>query len=175
VNTQSPDQTSAAQTTFRPVGPDDDTFLLELYATTRADEMTMVPWTDEQREAFVRMQFAGQQQHYQETYPSATHEIILSNNQPVGRLYVARLDEEIRIVDITVMPVERNRGVGTFSIKGLMDEAENARKVVRIYVENYNPSLNLFERLNFKAVQQQGFHILLEWSPNAGANQVKLS
>ena len=114
MNTQSPDQTSAAQTTFRPVGPDDDTFLLELYASTRANEMAMVPWTDEQREAFVRMQFAGQQQHYQETYPSATHEIILSNNQPVGRLYVARLEEEIRIVDITVVPVERNRGVGLF-------------------------------------------------------------
>jgi hypothetical protein len=169
VDTQSIDRPSAAiSTTFRPVRPDDDDFLFALYATTRADEMAMVPWTDEQREAFVRLQFAGQQQHYQKTYPSATHEIILSNNQPVGRLYVARLEEEIRIIDITIMLVERNRGVGTFSLKGLMDEAEQASKVVRIYVENYNPSLSLFERLNFKAVQQQGFHLLLEWSPNAG-------
>ena len=169
MDTQSIDRPSAATlTTFRPVRPDDDDFLFRLYATTRANEMAMVPWTDEQREAFVRMQFAGQQQHYQKTYWSATHEIILSNNQPVGRLYVARLEEEIRIIDITVMPVERNRGIGTFSLKGLMDEAEQARKVVRIYVENYNPSLSLFERLGFKTVQQQGFHLLLEWTPNAG-------
>jgi ribosomal protein S18 acetylase RimI-like enzyme len=127
----------------------------------------MVPWTNEQREAFVRMQFASQQQHYQKTYPAATHEIILANNQPVGRLYVARLVEEIRIIDITIMPFARNHGIGTLALRGLLEEAAEEGKVVRIYVESYNPSLSLFKRLNFEEVQQQGFHLLLEWTANA--------
>jgi len=86
----------------------------------------------------------------------------------VGRLYVARLEQEIRIADITLIPTERNAGIGSFLLRGLLDEAERVGKVVRIYVEEFNPSLRLFERLNFKPVEQQGIHVLLEWSTTAG-------
>ena len=169
MDSQTTDQTPATSSiTCRPVGPDDHAFLLEVYASTRADEMALVPWNDDQQQAFVKMQFAGQQEHYQKTYPAANHHIILSNGRPVGRLYVARLEQEIRIVDITLLPPERNAGIGSSLLSDLVDEAGRMGKVVRIYVENYNPSLRLFERLNFKPVEQHGIHLLLEWSPNAG-------
>jgi len=150
--------------TFRPVGPEDGDFLLELYASTRAEEMAMVPWTDEQREAFVKMQFTAQQDHYREAYPTASREIVLYHSRPVGHRHVARLEQEIRIVDITLAPVERNRGIGTFSLGELLKEAKRTGKVVRIFVENYNPSLRLFERLGFRQVEEHGIHLLMEWS-----------
>lgn len=163
---QSIDQSPAtSKITLRAVGPDDEAFLLELYATTRADEMAMVPWSPEQREAFVRMQFTAQQAEYQQKYPTATHEIILSSSRPVGRLYVARMENEIRIIDITVMPQDRNGGIGTLSLSELLTEAARTGKVVRIYVEGYNPSRRLFERLRFKQVEEYGIHLLFEWSP----------
>jgi len=169
VDSQATDQSPAPSSIrCRPVGPDDYAFLLEVYASTRADEMALVPWSADQRQAFVKMQFAGQQEHYQNTFPTASHQIILLSGRPVGRLYVARLEQEIRIVDITLMPPERNAGIGSFLLRGLVDEAGRVGKVVRIYVENFNPSLRLFERLNFKPVEQHGIHLLLEWSPNAG-------
>lgn len=169
MDSQLTDQTSATPAiALRPVGPDDEAFLLALYASTRAAEMAMVPWTDEQREAFVKMQFAGQQAHYQKTYPAAMHQILLANDRAVGRLYVARLADEIRIIDLTVMPDERNRGIGTLALGELIAEGKQVGKVVRIYVENYSPSLSLFERLNFKPVEQQGFYLLLEWSRSPG-------
>ena len=169
MDSQATDQSPATSSiTYRAVGPDDYAFLLEVYASTRADEMALVPWNADQRQAFVRMQFAGQQEHYQNTFPTASHQIILSSGRPVGRLYIARLEQEIRIVDITLMPSERNAGIGSFLLRGLVDEAGRVGKVIRIYVENYNPSLSLFERLNFKALEQHGIHLLLEWSPNAG-------
>lgn len=169
MDSQATDQSPATSSiTCRPVGPDDYAFLLEVYASTRADEMALVPWSADQQQAFVRMQFAGQQEHYQNTFPTASHQIIRLSCRPVGRLYVARLEQEIRIVDITVMPAERNAGIGSFLLSGLLDEAGGVGKVVRIYVENFNPSLRLFERLNFKPVEQHGIHLLLEWSPNAG-------
>ncbi len=169
MDSQATDQSPATSSiTYRPVGPDDYAFLLEVYASTRADEMALVPWNAEQRQAFVKMQLAGQQEHYQNTFPTASHQIILSSGRPVGRLYVARLEQEIRILDITLMPPERNAGIGSFLLSGLVDEAGRVGKVVRIYVENFNPSLRLFERLNFKPVEQHGIHLLLEWSPNAG-------
>ena len=109
--------------TLRPVGPDDRDFLIEVYGSTRAEEMALVPWTDEQRNAFIQHQFTAQQNHYAQKYPTASHDIIMSDDRPVGRLYVARLDQEIRIVDITVLPAERNAGIGSYLIKQLLDEA----------------------------------------------------
>lgn len=154
-----------SQITLRPIGPDDYDFLVEVYGSTRAEEMAMVPWTVEQQQAFVRSQFAAQQDHYTKTYPTASYDIIMSDSRPVGRLYVARLDQEIRIIDITLLPAERNAGIGSFLIKQLLDEANRAGKVTRIFVEEFNPSRRLFERLNFSLSEQHGIHMLLQCNP----------
>ena len=152
--------------TLRPVGPDDHEFLVEVYASTRAEELALVPWTSEQQQAFIRSQFAAQQDYYAQKYPAANHDIIVSDNRQVGRLYVARLDYEIRIVDITLLPGERNAGIGTHLLKQLLAEAERTGRAVRIYVEEFNPSLHLFERLGFSPSEQQGIHLLMQWNPS---------
>jgi ribosomal protein S18 acetylase RimI-like enzyme len=148
--------------TFRSIGPDDEAFLLKVYASTRADELDRTPWNEAQREAFLKMQLAAQHHHYHERYPDAAYEIILLKGEPVGRLYVARLDEQIRIIDITILPEYRNAGSGTAIIEGLLAEAEKSGKPVRIYVESFNPSLRLFERLGFTKIEEQGVHYLMQ-------------
>lgn len=125
----------------------------------------MVPWTDQQRNVFVQSQFDAQQDHYRTHYPTGIHCIILVDGRQVGRLYVARLAEEIRIIDITLLPRERNSGIGSYLLKQLMDEAKRAGKIARIFVEQFNPSLRLFERLGFSSSQQHGIHLLMEWYP----------
>lgn len=168
MSSQSPGQ---ANITLRPVAPDDYDFLVEVYGSTRAQEMALVPWTTEQQLAFVRSQFAAQQDHYAKNYPTASHDIILSDDRPVGRLYVARLDQEIRIVDITLLPAERNAGIGSHLLQQLLDEANRSGKMTRIYVEEFNPSLRLFERLGFSPSEQHGIHLLMQCNPsvkNAG-------
>ena len=150
---------------LRPALEDDRAFLLEVYGSTRAEEMAMVPWTDEQRQVFIRSQFDAQQTHYAQKYPTAAHDVILFEGEKVGQLYVARLDQEIRIVDITVIPTQRNRGIGSYLIIQVLDEAQHKSKIARIYVEEFNPSLNLFNRLGFKMREQHGFHLLMEWTP----------
>ena len=156
---------SESNITLRPVGPDDHVFLVEVYGSTRAEELALVPWTIEQQQAFVRSQFGAQQDHYAKKYPAASHDIIVSDNRPVGRLYVARLDQEIRIIDITVLPAERNAGIGSYLIQQLLGEANRAGKVTRIYVEEFNPSRRLFERLGFSPSEQQGIHLLMQCNP----------
>ena len=152
--------------TLRPVGSEDDEFLVTVYGSTRAAELALVAWTIEQQQVFVRSQFAAQQDHYTEKYPAANHDIIMFDDHPVGRLYVARLDHEIRIVDLTVLPVAQNAGIGTYLIRQLLDETKHTGKITSIYVEEFNPSLRLFDRLGFSVKEQQGFHLLLEWSPS---------
>jgi len=154
-----------ASITLRPVNPDDNEFLVEVYGSTRAEELALTPWTNEEREAFIRWQFAAQQEHYAKHYPGANHDIIMFDGRKTGRLYVARLGEEIRIVDITLLPVERNAGIGSYLIRQLLDEADRTSKITRIYVEELNPSLSLFTRLGFSPSKQEGIHLLMQRTP----------
>jgi len=150
-------------TTLRTVRADDERFLFELYASGRAEEMAQVPWDATQIEAFLKMQFAAQQQDYQRRFPDGEHLAVLSGDQPIGHQYVARRAEEIRILDIALVPDHRGKGIGTRLISNLMDEARQAQKPLRIYVEQANPSLHLFERLGFSRADDIGSHFLMEW------------
>lgn len=150
---------------LHPVEQADDEFLLSVYASTRADEMARVPWTPEQKDAFLRMQFEAQKRHYAAQYPRATHEIICLNGAPIGRLYLSRDADALHILDITVLPQHRNRGTGSFLIRELLAEAGKAGKPVTIYVESFNPSLRLFSRLGFQKVEEAGLQFLLRWTP----------
>ena len=156
---------------LRPVGPGDYDFLVEVYGSTRAEELALVPWTTEQKQAFVQSQLSAQQDHYAQKYPDASHDIIEFNDRKIGRLYVARLDHEIRIADITLLPGERNAGIGSYLINELLVEAKRTGRVVRIYVEEFNPSLHLFERLGFSRGEQHGIYILMEWTASQHADQ----
>ena len=155
---------------LRPVSAEDNEFLLTVYASTRAEELERVPWTAEQKDAFVRMQFEAQKQHYAAEYPKATHDIICVDGEPAGRLYLSRTADALHILDITVLPQHRNAGTGSFLIRELLEEGSSAGKPVSIYVESFNPSLRLFSRLGFQKAEENGFQLLLRWTP-AGSRQ----
>jgi GNAT superfamily N-acetyltransferase len=148
---------------LRPAVEADEAFLLEVYAGTRADETAQTGWDDAQRRAFIKMQFGAQQQHYRSHYPKGEHSLILLNEEPIGRLYVARSGGEIRILDIALLAEHRNKGVGTRIIKDLMAEAAKTGRPLRIYVESFNPALRLFQRMGFSQTEQTGFHCLMQW------------
>ena len=150
---------------LRDVTAEDERFLREVYASTRAMELSLVPWSDEQREAFLKFQFDAQDSYYREQYPKAAYQVVLNDDNPVGRLYVARDPAELKILDITVLPQYRNAGIGTVLLRELMAEAEQAGKNVRIWVEHFNPSQNLFRRLGFSKIEENGYNHLLEWPP----------
>lgn len=161
--TEEPMTRDTRPVSLRPVRPEDEPFLLRIYASTRAEEMALVPWDEAQREAFLKMQFDAQQYHYQKHYPEASHDIILLRGEPVGRLYVAREEQIITILDITLLPEHRGAGIGTPLVKDLQSEAARAEKSLRIYVESFNPSLRLFERLGFYGIGEEGIYILMQW------------
>lgn len=155
----------AQKATLRLVRPEDEAFLREVYASTRSEELALTNWNEAQREAFITMQFAAQQQHYRGRCPEAEHQIILLNDLPVGRIYIDRRPEEIRILDITLLPEHRNLGIGAPLIKDLLAEAARIAKPVTIYVENYNRSRRLFTRLGFSPIEDNGIQVLMQWRP----------
>ncbi len=152
--------------TFRPIRPEDEAFLYQVYASTREDELAQVPWDEGEKETFLRMQFNAQHKYYQEQFLNAEFQIILLDDRPIGRLYVDRRPDEIRLIDIALLPGERNGGIGTLLLKELLVEAAEVEKPVRIHVERCNPALRLYERLGFSRIDDQGVYHLMEWSPN---------
>lgn len=149
--------------TLRMVTPEDGAFLLGVYASTRATEMALVPWSDEQKAVFLKFQFDAQDSYYRAQFPEAQFQVIMSDDEPVGRLYVLRQAEQMRILDITIVPERRGHGIGSALIGELLNEAVAANKPLTIWVEKDNPSQRLFGRLGFSVVQEDGYNQLLEF------------
>jgi ribosomal protein S18 acetylase RimI-like enzyme len=81
----------------------------------------------------------------------------------VGRVYIDRAEEKIEILDLTILTVHRGKGTGSYILTQLQEESRKADKPLNIYVESFNPSLALFERLGFKKKSEEGIHFLMEW------------
>lgn len=150
---------------LRPVSPEDENFLSEVFASARAEEMKLVPWNQAQKEAFLKSQFQAQQRHYQEHFPDAEHQIITLDGRPIGRLYLHRREREIRILDITILERYRGAGIGTPLIREIMEEGARTKRNVSIYVDSNSPARRLFQRLNFSTIEDNGVNALFDWEP----------
>ena len=148
-----------------PAGPQDMELLFRVYASTRAEELSVVAWDDAQKETFLRAQFDAQDRWYREHYHRASFDVVLVGGEPSGRLYVHRGESEIRIVDIALLPEHRGCGVGTALLRGLLRESDATGKRVSIHVERFNPALRLYERLGFAVAEDKGVYLLLERLP----------
>jgi ribosomal protein S18 acetylase RimI-like enzyme len=144
---------------LRPVADADRELILSLYAVTRAGELAQVPWTEAQKQAFLQHQVAAQERHYWERYPTSQHQVILTGERPMGRLWLDRQPDRIHILDLTLLPAARGAGVGTALLRNLQAEAT----AVTIYLESFSPSLPFFERLGFAREEERGAHLLLAW------------
>jgi ribosomal protein S18 acetylase RimI-like enzyme len=158
--------------TLRPARPEDREILLAVYASTRTEELAAVQWTEEQKAAFLRMQFDAQDAHYREHYEGATCEVIEVDDVPAGRLYVHRRPKEIRLVDIALLPPFRGLGIGTRLLEELISEANERAVPLTIHVEVFNPARSLYERLGFRPVEEHGVHLLMERRPDLVATTV---
>jgi len=147
---------------LRPATDADLPFLARLYASTREEELAGVDWPAEQKEAFVRQQFEAQHAWYREHYANASFDVVEVDGQPAGRLYVDRWEREVRIVDISLLPEHRGRGLGNELLAALFAETDAAGKVVSVHVERFNPALRLYDRLGFLFREDKGVYLLLE-------------
>lgn len=158
--------TAAARVGLRAVVTDDRPFLREVYASTRADELAFVPWTDEQKQMFTDQQFDAQDAYYRQHYEGAAYDVVLVDGEPAGRLYVARWDDEIRIMDIALLPAFRGRGIGRRLLEPLLREGAEAGKSVSVHVEQSNRAMSLYRRLGFVEIGEHGVYRLMRWTPS---------
>jgi ribosomal protein S18 acetylase RimI-like enzyme len=148
----------------------DREFLFEVYAASRDSEMAMVPWTEAQKRGFLRMQFEAQDRHYREHYPRAQFQVIHHEGSPIGRLYLDEGPDEIRIMDIALLPAWRGAGIGSALLGEILARAAGSRRVVTLHVEHNNPARRLYDRVGFRAVADEGVYLRMEWGERHGCD-----
>jgi GNAT superfamily N-acetyltransferase len=150
--------------TLRPVTPDDDPFLLALYHSTRDDELSQAQWQEGQRDVFVRWQFDLQRKEYDSRFPDARYQVILIDDEAAGRIWIGADEEQIRLLDIALLPQFQKRGAGTVLLRALMQEAEADGKFLRhmVFVLNNNAH-RFYERLGFVVIDDVGGYKHMEY------------
>ena len=150
--------------TLRPVARSDDEFLLTVYASTREEELDQANWEAGQRESFLRWQFELQRREYDLRFPKARYEVIAVDGEDAGRIWVGEDDQQIRLLEIGLLPQFQNRGVGKLLLERLIDEANSAGKPLRhmVFVLNNNAH-RFYERLGFRMIEEFGAYKHMEW------------
>lgn len=148
---------------LRQVVPADEPFLAELYATTREDDLRLTDWDNTQKAAFCAWQFQLQQLDYARNYPADGHWIIVREDVPIGRLWVAEWEDCLLVVDISLLPAHRGSGLGTLVMEGVFAEGDRAGLPVRLTAFRSNPrAIALFGRLGFRVREEDEMLLVLE-------------
>lgn len=151
---------------LRPIGAKDEDMLCQIYSATRTEELSVTDWSTEKKQTFLRLQFQAQHTYYQINYDGADFLMIEYDGQPIGRLYVDRNFEHnsIRIIDISLLPQWRSKGIGRQILQDLIEYAASRQKPVTIHVESFNRAMNLYLALGFQLLSvTNGVYHLLEW------------
>ena len=160
------DLPGGGKVTLRRVTQDDELFLLAVYASTREAELAQAAWAEGQREMFVRWQFDLQRREYDARFPDARYQLILIDGVPAGRIWTGEDEDQIRLLDIALLPQFQRRGAGTILLRELMKEADNAGKPLRhmVFVLN-NDAHRFYERLGFVVIEDLGAYKHMEYRP----------
>lgn len=153
---------------LRPATEQDREFLLQVYGSTREEELRPTGWPAEQCERFVRMQFQAQTQHYWQHYPDSVCQLITQDRgegpRALGRLWLDSRPGSLHVLDISLIPAARGQGIGTALLRSLMAACREDRKDLSIFVELHNPARRLYERLGFEAEgEEQGLYQFMRW------------
>jgi GNAT superfamily N-acetyltransferase len=149
----------------RPAADDDLGFLALVYASTRLEEVARAGWPPEAQRQFLAHQFNAQHRHYRQHYPAAEWLVIEREGAAIGRLYIEEWPDQVRLIDIALLPDHRGGGSGSAILSDLMDMAAAAGKPLTIHVEKNNPAMRLYRRLGFKPIDEHGIYDLMEWKP----------
>jgi GNAT superfamily N-acetyltransferase len=135
--------------TLRPATQADTGFLHAVYASGRTEELAVVPWSAEQKTSFLRSQSEAQLAYYAEHYPHAEFSIIVHEGSDIGRVFLEHRDEDLRLMDMGLLPEHRGNGVGTALLRDMVERSKSIGLPIVLHVESFNPARRLYERFGF--------------------------
>lgn len=150
-----------------PTGENDWEVAGEIFAASRREELAGVGWSAAEQEAFLRQQHTIQNQTYRQNYPGAWLDLVVRGGVTLGRLYVHEWKEELRIMDIALLPPYRDQGHGGALLNAVLECAGELKWRVSLMVEHNNPAQHLYQRLGFQPEDAtHGVYRTWGWTPS---------
>ncbi len=164
------DSLSKSNILLRPIQAEDSAFLFKVFASSLLDDASFADWATIQDNAILKMQFNAQENQYRGQFSNASFNLIELNQIPVGRYYLDKADDTIRIIDITLLPAFRNQSIGKTILSHTLKRAGQYELPVHLHVNRTNPAQRLYTRLGFKQVAETDTHLILEWVASSSSS-----
>lgn len=139
-----------AGVSLRAADDTDISFLAAVYAAAREAELAAVAWTPAARREFLQLQFLLQHRYYREHYADADFLVIEAGGHRLGRLYWCSRGDHAVLMDISLLPAARGRGLGGALLALLTARADQQGQDITLHVEPANPAKRLYDRHGFQ-------------------------
>jgi ribosomal protein S18 acetylase RimI-like enzyme len=150
--------------TLRPEAADDEAFLRRLIVETVALELDAEAWPEPMRSHLLGIQCNARLHSRRVEYPGAVSHIVQADGADAGWAVVHTTQDEVRLVEIMVLPELRGKGIGAAVIAQICAVAGG--KPVRLEVNLMNSGARrLYERLGFRVTGQDDVQYLMEKLP----------
>jgi ribosomal protein S18 acetylase RimI-like enzyme len=150
---------------LRPSEPSDDAFLHDVFCTTWESEVAALP-NKNLAQHILRIQHIAQERRFASRYPGHERLVVMVGGQRAGRLYLFETDSSLQVVDLTLMPQFRSRGIGTWILRHLMTEATRDGSTISLGVQRTNTrATGLYAALGFQLVSVDDLENGFEWTP----------
>ncbi|RDS81422.1 GNAT family N-acetyltransferase [Dyella psychrodurans] len=157
---------------LRAARTDDLPYLRGLYRALRSEELSLADWPEAFKQTFLDDQFALQHMHYVNSYADADFWVIERHQQAIGRYYLLREPPCYHIVDITLDPAWRSRGVGSLLLdwtQSLVRQHDAA--AIGLHVDERNVGAQrLYARHGFAETSREAPYIAMRWNNVAQLN-----
>jgi ribosomal protein S18 acetylase RimI-like enzyme len=143
----------------------DSEFFMELFSEIKGSELLLHSWPPTIREQLLSMQYRGFMKSIQEEYPNHEDFLILFQSKMAGRLQIEKNDSFFRIINISLMPDFRGKGIGSYILKNILKEANLRQIPVELDVDVSNPAFFVYQNLGFNIIYCDEVKILMKYFP----------
>ena len=148
---------------WREAGAGDEAFLEALFAASRED----LQWVQGDAafvQQLVRMQRQAQEMGVRQNYPQALRLVIEREGEPVAHAIVNIGEQEVRLVDIAVLPAARRAGIARAALACLQQEGAARGLPGGLMVGRANaPACALYASLGFEPLSQDTLFVQMQW------------
>ena len=150
---------------LRPATAEDDAFLYAVFCTTWEQEVASLP-DPNLVQHFLRIQYTAQNRRFAQRFPGYERWLVTHRGKRAGRFFLHRSPSLLHVVELTLLPEFRSRGIGSAVLRGVLDQAAAAGQSVSLRVARRNVrAAELYGSIGFRLVTMDDQDNYFEWTP----------